>query len=100
MKYTIDWRNIDGTGAVRVRVYHMPVIDQDDFWSSVTNVACPVCDGGVIRWAENGYVPGYRICNGCGRHFLATGKADEPRLVRLKDRRYGFLWDDWHRFAV
>ena len=54
------------------------------YWPAVTDVPCPAprC-AGIIRWAEAGYVPGYRICDGCGRHFLAAGHADAPTLLRV-----------------
>jgi len=44
-------------------------------WEAVTDIPCPVCLTGVVRWAEAGYVPGYRQCDSCGRQFLATVQA-------------------------
>jgi hypothetical protein len=44
-------------------------------WEAVTNIMCPVCLTGVVRWHEAGYVPGYRKCDGCRREFLATVQA-------------------------
>lgn len=32
------------------------------------SVPCPHCHDWLL-WAEYGYVPGHRICNGCGRHW-------------------------------
>lgn len=86
----IEMHDLNGAGAVRTQVYSMPVIDSNDFWSSVTDVPCPItsCDG-LVRWAEAGYVPGYRVCNCCGRHFLAKGSAAEPKLLRVGRRRRG-----------
>ena len=54
-------------------------------WEHVTDVRCPVrgCSG-MIRWAEAGYVPGWRICDRCDANFLAIG-------VALGDKRWG-LW--------
>lgn len=52
-----------------------------DFWAAVTDVPCPACLAGTIRWAEMGYVPGYRICDGCSRHFMAGGHDRAPTLV-------------------
>ncbi|OFW37671.1 MAG: hypothetical protein A3J29_06260 [Acidobacteria bacterium RIFCSPLOWO2_12_FULL_67_14b] len=59
-----------------------------DYWSAVTDVPCPAdaCTG-TIRWAEAGYVPGYRICDGCGRHYQADGTAAAPVLLRVGSRR-------------
>ena len=56
-----------------------------DYWQAVTDVPCPCCKTGTVRWAEAGYVPGYRICDGCGKHFLAKGSAQAPTLVELED---------------
>ena len=57
----------------------MPVLDPHDYWASVTDVPCPSCEG-TVRWAEAGYVPGYRICDGCGQHWLAAGDIQRPVL--------------------
>lgn len=50
-------------------------------WESITDVSCPTrnCPG-ELRWAEAGYVPGYRICDCCGSHFAL--REDGLRLVR------------------
>jgi hypothetical protein len=82
----IEIRNLDGNGDIRVRVYDVPPIG--DYWTAVTDCHCPVssCDG-MVRWAEAGFVPGYRICDRCGRHFLADGDAAAPVLVRVGSRR-------------
>lgn len=39
-------------------------------WEQVTDIPCVVagCQG-LLRWAEAGYVPGYRICDCCGSHY-------------------------------
>jgi hypothetical protein len=58
------------------------------YWPSVTNVERPICHSGVIRWAEAGFVPGYRICDGCDRHFLADHSENgTPVLLRVGSRR-------------
>lgn len=97
----IELHNLDGTGDRRTRVYDMPPrevtsdgwpagtkITQRDYWAAVSDVPCPIegC-AGIIRWAEAGYVPGYRICDGCGRHFIADGTADAPVLLRCGQQR-------------
>lgn len=58
-----------------------------DYWSAVTDVQRPACGSGVIRWAEAGHVPGYRICDRCRRHYLAAGDHAHPSLVLLAGRR-------------
>ena len=78
--------NLDGLGRRRYHVWDMPAIG-DDYWSAVTNVPCPVCGHGTIRWHEAGHVPGYRICDACLRHFLAGGTDDAPMLIRMGDRK-------------
>jgi hypothetical protein len=55
-------------------------------WPSITDVACP-CKGcnGILRWAEAGHVPGYRICDGSKhRHHFAL---DGDRLIEQRERR-------------
>ena len=85
--YRIVMRNIDGTGARRCRVFDLAPAGGMDYWSAVTDVQCPTCGSGVIRWAEAGYVPGYRICDQCRRHYLADGDHAHPVLVLLAGRR-------------
>ena len=86
MAYHIEHHNLDGLGSRPVRVYDVPTCEAG-YWPSVTDIPCPVdkCSG-TIRWAEAGYVPGYRICDGCGRHFQASGKGGQPKLIL--DARY------------
>jgi hypothetical protein len=88
----------DGTGARPHPVHDMPpvLVRQDttanryavpeyhDYWQAVTDVPCPCCKTGTIRWAEAGYVPGYRICDGCGKHFMAKGTSPAPTLIELE----------------
>ena len=85
--FKIETRNLDGQGAKRVRVFALPAVAQGRYWEGVTDVPCPCCDGGTARWAEAGFVPGYRICDECGRHFLAGGTAADPTLTRVGARR-------------
>ena len=72
MKYTIKHADLDAKGEAPYRVYQMPVTDPHDRWAAITDVPCPIDGdrGGIIRWAEAGYVSGYRICDRCGAHFL------------------------------
>ena len=91
--------NLDGTGHRKTAVYDVAPKDVEhdkwpsgkitvrDYWAAVTDVPCPVCSDGTIRWAEAGYVPGYRICDGCGAHFLARGNEDAPTLARMHGRK-------------
>jgi uncharacterized protein (DUF983 family) len=71
--------NTDGQGCRAHRAYLMP--PASTYRQAVTNVPCPACEGGTVRWYEAGYVPGYRICDQCGIHFLARGNAQAPELV-------------------
>ena len=75
--------NLHGTGSKRCKVFVMPIKSRRDYWANVTNVRCPACGHGIIRWHEAGYVPGYRICDGCGRTFLArrTDERATPALI-------------------
>jgi len=81
--------NLDGLGQKQCQVYDLRPMsgEHPDYWKAVTNVGCPVCQAGIIRWAEAGYVSGYRICDGCERHFLAKGTAASPTLIRVGTRR-------------
>jgi hypothetical protein len=83
----IEIRNLDGRGARRVQTYDVAPAGAYDYWAAVTDVPCPCCHDGTIRWAEAGFVPGYRICDGCGRHYLADGDASRPTLLRVGQRR-------------
>ena len=69
-------------------------------WESVTDVPCPGCQVGIVRWAEAGFVPGWRECDTCGRQFMgdpATGDLNEQRapthgvsperIAEVRDRR-------------
>jgi len=89
MRYRIEQHNLDGQGTKPVRVYDMPrsTDENDPYWPAITDVPCPVCGSGTIRWAEAGYVPGYRICDECERHFLAKGNAAAPTLIRVGTRK-------------
>lgn len=86
--------NLDGTGPRPYRLHPLPPAPAKDvggmavrdFWAAVTDVPCPVCPTGALRWAEAGYVPGYRVCDGCGQHFLAHGDADAPGVLAMRRR--------------
>ena len=62
----------------------VPVRDTDQrapvYWLAVTDVPCPVCETGTVRWAEARYIPDYRICDGREAHFFARGTAVRPML--------------------
>jgi len=96
MTYRIEMLNLDGQGHRRYRVYAMLTFSAS-YWLTVTDVPCPVtgCKG-TIRWYEAGYVPGYRICDHCRRHFLAKSKP--TRLVFTGDR--GCFPEQRRQFAV
>jgi hypothetical protein len=67
--YRLEKCNIDDRGSRPRRVYDMPAKPHQQldgkwyggYWDSETDVPCPRCGcQGTIRWAEAGYVPGYR----------------------------------------
>lgn len=74
-------------------------------WGAITDVPCffRAC-AGTLRWAENGYVPGYRICDTCGRHYELTRLGREtgliPRSIRPNGRRSSRLPDGRVNFFV
>ena len=87
--------DMDGQGTRTHQVFRLekryhfqdrPPRVSPDYWSAVTDVQCPCCETGMIRWHEAGYVPGYRRCDGCLRHFQAAGDAEGPELVDLERR--------------
>jgi len=83
MTYRLSHLDLDGNGPRPRRVYDLPGSpDQNDYWAGVTDVPCPR-DGcaGTICWAEAGHVPGYRICDACGAHFIARGTTRAPILI-------------------
>src|SRR3990167_4559139 len=94
MSYRIERHDLHGQGKEDCEVYDMPPADfirlwpdnrpgtEREDWPAVTDVPCPIdrCTG-KIRWAEAGYVPGYRICDECGRHFIAGGTPVAPTLI-------------------
>src|SRR5690348_7504114 len=73
--------DLDGQGDKDYRLFDVPCKSEYNFWASVTDVPCPLACGGTIRWHEGGYVPGYRICDHCERHFLAHGDTAHPALI-------------------
>lgn len=88
MKFRIEEHNLDGIKHRRCRVYDLPVLDERDYWKSVTDIPCPVTGcAGTLRWAEAGLTRGYRKCDGCGRFFLADGDAAAPTVI-LDYRRF------------
>ena len=91
--------NLDGRGDKQYTAYDLPCIDPDDYWTNVTGIPCPVpqCEG-TILWYEAAYVPGYRICSHCQRHFMARGDAEHPFLLDCK--RKGCLPEDRKAFSI
>lgn len=88
--YTLRPFNLDGCGDRRHRLFAMPPafhvqdtppLSTPDYWGAITDVACPACETGTIRWHEAGYVPAYRRCDTCRRHFMGKGTAAAPTLV-------------------
>ena len=59
-------------------------------WPSITDVPCPLSGCcGILRWAEAGYVPGYRICDGTTKHHfeLRRHAADGDGLLAPNGRK-------------
>jgi hypothetical protein len=83
MSRTIEY-NPDGCGS-RTHICH-EVENTGDYWASVTDIDCPVCDDGIVRWDEAGYVPGHRTCDKCHVHFMAKELSGQPILIQLKKR--------------
>ena len=46
-------------------------------WWTIPLPPCPDC-GGVLEWAEAGYVPGARECTTCRSLFMVDGRPDPP----------------------
>lgn len=82
-----EMADLSGNGAQRHAVYDMPIVNHDDYWANVTDVPCPICESGTIRWAEAGYVPGSRFCDGCGRFFQAHGSI-QTGVTLMRDSRF------------
>lgn len=75
--------NHHGNGDEPCTVYHLASRDPHNYWASMTDIPCPLRCGGTLRWAEAGYVPGYRICDKCNGHFLASGDNKRPNVHHL-----------------
>lgn len=45
------------------------IVIHGTYWPQT--IPCPHCHDWIV-WAEAGYVPGYRICVGCNRHWMIT----------------------------
>ena len=94
-EYRIEKHNLDGRRLRRCRVYPLtPDFHVGEYWPQVTDRDCPICRTGIIRWAEAGYVPGYRMCDSCGRHFQSSGNVEAPALILIGGRRHGPIWKE------
>ena len=74
-----------------------------DPWALATVVPCRAC-GGSLLWAEAGYVPGYRLCEQCGRPWLVEpGLRDADTIalaVRIPETSEGPAWNWTDGLAV
>ena len=75
-----DYRTLPGQRQQRTTIYPMPVVPKPDFELSVTDVPCPKCRRGKVRRVA-GRDPLYRICDLCGRNFVAEGSPEQPALA-------------------
>jgi hypothetical protein len=57
----------------------IPQTNLADIWAGTTDVPCSC--GGVIRWAEAGFVPGSRACDRCLVLYAVRGRGADRRLV-------------------
>ena len=71
-------------------------------WSLTTGITCPACGEGQLIWAENGFVPGYRLCSHCGRGWMAEPdkgrvRISIPEVIRSNDGpKPEWTWpDEW-----
>ena len=74
----------------RVRRTTVPAV-ADDYWAAVTDVPCPACGTGIVRWAEAGNVPGYRVCDGCAVAWFAVGTMIAPALAPATEVQPGCI---------
>ena len=78
----------DGYRTVIEITAHIPIPDSENAVRSLspwitTVLPCPDC-GQTMVWAEIGYTPGHRICDGCGSHWTVTPAdlvEDRQRIV-------------------
>lgn len=59
----------------------------NSYWPQT--VPCPHCHDWLV-WAEAGYVPGYRICRGCHRHWRMTMDSGSDRWTLVRVNRAPF----------
>ena len=65
-------------------------------WTLTTGIVCPACTQGYLVWAENGFAPGYRLCNYCGRLWEAYPEGEEVhiRIAHVSDgQRERLAWE-------
>ena len=56
-------------------------------WDQVTDIPCIIAGcPGLLRWAEAGYVPGYRICDCCGSHYALADCGDCAKGLKIERR--------------
>ena len=71
------------------------IVEQYHGWNLSQNIPCPACMVGRLIWAENGYVPGYRICSHCGRGWSAEPTEDGVKLSIPEISRSGEVMPEW-----
>jgi len=108
-RWSAQPRSPSGRNPVRTHEHLLPpktvpVRDTDQrapvYWLAVTDVPCPVCETGTVRWAEARYIPDYRICDGREAHFFARGTAVRPILGVRSMEGLGFTAPNLKRLTV
>lgn len=69
--WSIGGSNAYGTRSNGVRMLWMKSRIEITGTDWPQQIPCPHCEDWIV-WAEAGYVPGYRICRGCHRHWQTT----------------------------
>ena len=62
-----------------------------DGWELIAILPCPACGSGRLVWAEDGNVPGWRVCDNCGREWMAYPRG-ETVVVEIPSLESGLAW--------
>jgi hypothetical protein len=86
----------DGYRTVIEITAYIPIPDSDNAVRSLspwitTVLPCPDC-GQTMLWAEHGYSPWHRICDGCGSHWSVTPEDCVQGRQRIVIERARFFY--------